>query len=971
MPNAAVQPRTIVAGGVTAGLAHADGAEGVTGLPPIRGRVTGLPPIRGRRLELHAIRQRIAQLCEGRGGCLLIDGPPGIGKTRLLAELAELARHRGLVVASAACDELDRHAPMLPLLTALRAGPNPVLPASELDSVAIDAGRRFWFLERLRDILEQRSRQTPLVIMLDDLQWADAVTLMALRTLCPQLDTSAVLWAFAHHPGQGSADLHRVLDRFLARNARRLSLTALDSDDALELATDVLGCEPSAKARALIADTRGSPFLITELLRSAVEENILAEPWAATVRAGVPERFARHIRRRLRGVSPGVRHLLEVGAVLGRSFMLDDAARVLGRPAGLLIGTLATALDTELIVAEQDQLVFRHQLIHRAIYDELPGAMRIGLHREAARLLLEAGRSAGEVAEHLLVAARAGDSEAVGTLLAAVADISRSSPEAGAELAVRTLDLLGRDDARRPRLLATIIELFTRTRRIGEARALAEAALGDELPAEVEGTIRFAVATGLNLTGDARAALAEAASALALPGLPTTLRADLKAAEAAARLQVRDLAGAEQCAAESLRLGDAERPGPPTVSAMTLTSQIAYYRGRVSDALITAQKAVRILLDEPAARDRLPRLWLTRVLLASDQPAEADGVSQEGEHAATEIEAAWSRPYWHLCRARGHLECGQLADAARDAETGQAIAEELGLARAAAEAHAVLGQVAFHQGDLAGAESHVRAAELAAGGLTADPAARWVKVMLADALGSPDRALDIAFEDGGSTGQDRLAMLLEIGVTAIPYLARMALRARRRDDCRDLVTHAQRLAEANPGLAITTGIAAHAEGIAHRDPDALGRAVAAYQQTGRRLAAAMAGEDLGRALLHAGDRAAAIVHLRRALTTAAEIGALRHADRIRRVLREAGVRHRFSSPRREVTFGWGSLTDAELRVASLAVEGLTNQAIADRLFLSPHTINTHLRHVFSKLGVNSRVGLTRIVLAEMPRAASN
>lgn len=324
-----------------------------------------------------------------------------------------------------------------------------------------------------------------------------------------------------------------------------------------------------------------------------------------------------------------------------------------------------------------------------------------------------------------------------------------------------------------------------------------------------------------------------------------------------------------------------------------------------------------------------------------------------------------------LVRARRHLEYGRLADAAGEAGTAQRIAGEPGLARPASAALGILGQVAFHQGDLAAAEACARAAELAAGGRGADPGARWVRVLLADAAGCPGDALDLAFAAGAGAGQDRLPMLAEVGVTAIPYAARIALRAGRADVCRDLAAHARRRAAADPGMALAAGVAAHADGIAGRDPDALGRAVAAYQETGRALAAVMAGEDLGRALLAGGDQAAAVVHLRRALTTAAEIGAVRHADRIRRVLRQAGVRHRFSSPRRPVTFGWGSLTDAELRVAALAAEGLTNQAIADRLFLSPHTVNTHLRHIFGKLGINSRLGLIRIMLTETPSAVAS
>jgi hypothetical protein len=129
------------------------------------------PPIRGREPELKAIARRIDALCQGQGGCLLIDGRPGTGKTRLLAEVDEMAQSRNLRVASAACDELDRYVPMLPLLSSLRAGPDLILALGEL--------------------------------------------------------------AIAH---------------------------ALDLDDALELATDLLGCTPSAKVRALVGDAYGNPF---------------------------------------------------------------------------------------------------------------------------------------------------------------------------------------------------------------------------------------------------------------------------------------------------------------------------------------------------------------------------------------------------------------------------------------------------------------------------------------------------------------------------------------------------------------------------------------------------------------------------------------------------------------------------------------------------------------------------------------
>ena len=762
------------------------------------------PPIRGRRPELRAIARRLDLLSQGRGGCLLIDGAPGMGTTRLLAETADLARDRKLAVAGAACDELDRHVPMSPLLTALRAGPDPVLPVSEPDRAATEADRRFWFLERLRDVLAQRSRRTPLVVTLDDLQWADATTLTALRVLCSRTGTAAVLWAFAYHSGQASADVHRVLDGLPSRDATRLSLAALDRDDALAYAADLLGRAPSPETRRIVAGAHGDPFLISALLR----------PAAPGDGPGVPARLAGHVRHRLRGAPPDARRLLEVGAVLGRSFRLDDAARLLARPAGRVIGALEAALATGLIVAERDHLAFRHDLVRRAIYDDLPGAVRTGLRLEAHRLPPGAGGAADEPADR----------------------------------------------------------------------------------------------TGANGT-------------------------------------------------------------PPDAAAAIRASRAAYYEGRVAEALTTARSAVRMASGEPAAGRRPPGLWLARMLRAGDRPAEVEAVCRDGERVAAETGDAWSRPCWRLCRARGHVECGRLTEAARDAEECRSAAEGLGLAAPAAEALGVLGLVAFHRGDIAEAQRCARLAAPASDGLPPDPGSGWIEALLADALGRPGDALDIEFATDGVAGRDRLARLLEVGVTAIPYVTRIAVRAGRESEARDLMRQARRLAEANPGMETMSGVAAHVEGIVRGDPDALARAAAAYQETGRRLAAAMAAEDLGRALLHVGDRAAAVARLRAALRTVGEIGAFRHADRIRRVLRGEGVRHRFNSPRRPVTFGWGSLTDAELRVATLAAEGLTTRAIADRLFLSPHTINTHLRHVFRKLGVNSRVALTRVLLTETPSAA--
>ncbi|HLB18968.1 MAG TPA: helix-turn-helix transcriptional regulator, partial [Gaiellaceae bacterium] len=130
------------------------------------------------------------------------------------------------------------------------------------------------------------------------------------------------------------------------------------------------------------------------------------------------------------------------------------------------------------------------------------------------------------------------------------------------------------------------------------------------------------------------------------------------------------------------------------------------------------------------------------------------------------------------------------------------------------------------------------------------------------------------------------------------------------------------------------------------------------ERTPRRLELAAALEDLGVELI-ATDREAAIDALGRALALYTELGATWDARRVRSRLREHGVRRRLVAAEPE-TNGWAALTTAELTVARLVAEGLTNREVAERLFVSPHTVNSHLRHVFAKLGINSRVELARL-----------
>jgi DNA-binding CsgD family transcriptional regulator len=192
------------------------------------------------------------------------------------------------------------------------------------------------------------------------------------------------------------------------------------------------------------------------------------------------------------------------------------------------------------------------------------------------------------------------------------------------------------------------------------------------------------------------------------------------------------------------------------------------------------------------------------------------------------------------------------------------------------------------------------------------------------------------------------------------WLARTALAAGDEEFAARAARAAQALSDAHPGFPALAAAAAHSRGLARRDPAALAAAAAQHPDPWARASAA---EDLG--VLHArqGDREQAICHLKEALGGYSQVGAGRDQARIRRRLRRLGIRRRhwITPPVRPVA-GWDSLTKTEQAVADLVAQGLNNNQVAARMYISTHTVAHHLRQAFRKLSIASRVELTRIVI---------
>ncbi|MET9070371.1 helix-turn-helix transcriptional regulator, partial [Streptosporangium sandarakinum] len=311
-----------------------------------------------------------------------------------------------------------------------------------------------------------------------------------------------------------------------------------------------------------------------------------------------------------------------------------------------------------------------------------------------------------------------------------------------------------------------------------------------------------------------------------------------------------------------------------------------------------------------------------------------------------------------VLRARLDLAAGRAGDAAEQAEAALAAAAGLDVPDLACLALSALGAAALRAGDLPWA---VRA-------LASGQAARSAGTPYGRLRAELTAGRIVEARDGAAAAMTRLVGLYDglaghAGVltgepAAAAWLVRTALAAGDRRRADEVVAAAEDLAGRNPCLPGPPVAAAHARGLRDSDPAALGRAAAGYADPWARASAA---EDLGVLLGAApGRRDAAVGTLDGALSGYGGVGARRDAARVRRRLRELGERRRHWERVDHPDSGWSSLTGTERAVCDLVSQGLTNRQAAEQMFVSEHTVAFHLRQIFRKLGVRSRVELARL-----------
>ena len=225
-------------------------------------------PLRGRDSERAELGRLVAAAADGVGGIAIVEGAAGIGKSRLLAEAAQIAAGLGVQTAAGACDELDQVTPWAPLLRALSSTAPMLVSTADLAPFRALPDQRLAVIDCIRTALERASHRQPLLITVDDLQWADPATLLALGSLPVQLFSLPVAWIVAQRPLPASSRLQSLTARLAEAGADRLHLSPLDTEAVAAMTADMLGTLPDNALADVLAQAEGNPFYIAELLRS-------------------------------------------------------------------------------------------------------------------------------------------------------------------------------------------------------------------------------------------------------------------------------------------------------------------------------------------------------------------------------------------------------------------------------------------------------------------------------------------------------------------------------------------------------------------------------------------------------------------------------------------------------------------------------------------------------------------------------
>jgi DNA-binding NarL/FixJ family response regulator len=954
----------------------------------------------GRAEELGSLDRVLSELDQGRVVAVELVGEAGIGKTRLLRDLAARAEQRGDLVLSGSASELERNLPFSVFVDALDEYVESLEPkwlavldddvqaelAHVFPSLSARAGgrepapqhERYRSHRAVRALLDRLATTKPLVLVLDDLHWADSASVELLGALLRRPPAAAVLMALARRPGKTPDHLSAALERaHRAAALTRIELGALTPAQAREFLGETVAV---ADATVLYEESGGNPFYLEQLARSLDRAGATTPASEISLSGiGIPSAVAASLSEELALLSGGGRRLLEGAAVAGDPFEPELAAAAAAMSEAAAMDAIDESLRLDL-VRDTDvprRFRFRHPLIRRAVYEATAGGWRLGAHERCAKALAARGATTAARAHHVERSARDGDLAAVAILREAGEAVARLAPASAADWFAGALRLLPQTTPAQERvelLLARAGPLAATGHFAESHEALLEGlAIVPDEPVALRTRLTIACARmehGLGQYERAHARLVSALDGVPEPvsGESVALLIELALNEfyRAQYRSMRDWADRAVSAAQAL--GDA--PLMAAALAMpALADAMAGAGERARSERAEAAALVDSLSDDELSRRLDAAVWLAAAELYLDLYADADA------HAGRALTLARATGQGELFRVLYQILGRGWYVRAKLAEATELLDSAVEASRLSGHTQALVGNlfnrsvVALAVGDLdlavdTAQESVDLARDLDQGFISA-----WAAVRLAGTLletGQPAQALELLLD---SACGDELALIPGGWRTyCLELLTRCWLALGRRDEAeRAAACAAVRAAAVELPLAAAwadraaAAVALHDGNPGRAAALALSSAAAA-DDVHAPIEAALSRTLAGRALARAGRADRAVAELQRAATDLHACGAVRYRDQAERELGKLGHRtHRRTQPGKPDASGLESLTQRELQIARLVVDRKTNPQIAAELYLSKKTVETHLRHIFEKMDTPSRVALARAV----------
>jgi DNA-binding CsgD family transcriptional regulator len=899
----------------------------------------------------------VTALVGGRGGVLVIEGPPGIGKSRLLTEVMALADKSGVRTLFGEAFEYQQTVPFFSLFMAtLRADP-PVGDADALRRLGGSADLRYWVVSDLADAIHAAAAQTPLAIVLEDIHWADNGTLMALRSLASPRPDVAVLWVLTARTGAGGPLLQESLSVLQRADAVFVRVAAMSASAVADMVQDTVRANADESLLNLAAKAHGNPFLVRELVGGLGEEGRLNVSGGHAVATGhaLPRRLGAGMQQRLDQLSSGAGEVVRVAAVLPDRFSAGLLAAMLERQPSSLMSALDEAVRADLLVEDDEQLRFRHDLLREATRQSLPQSVRRAMERQSASIMLRMGAAPAEVATQLARSAEPGDREAISALRQAAQSVGQTDASAAADLSQRALELLAAHDADHGLLVAETVGLLNRASRYHEAEELAIAALSEAASPEEEAEIRLRLPT-LNKHSTQRR-VEENRRALQLLDISEVTRAR-HLAWLAYNLMIHDQGGGRRAAADvaaaaAASTGDLEARILADVTLAVLDGGEGY-AGR-SVRRLEELCALARTSEATAAHDLAANHYAILLAVVGRLDDAAAQVADGTEQARRERNAM-ALDMWATIDGVVHLTAGRLS-AARGATESLPRPERTGVSEPDMIRIVILAEVAVRTDDRNLLQQMVNDARDAYP-TGSSVVRRGTAHVLALAAWQRDDVHDAMRWLSGTTlfGSPLWPQVLDqviLGARVASAAGDAGLRAR-------VLQATDLLERVRPAIPLLTGVAGYARGILERDVPALVAAAELFHSSPRPLLYAAAAEDAGAELARTDHPDNAVDQLNAAFDTYMEHEAVADARRVGRALRRLGVERRIVTQPRAKT-GWDSLTDSELTVVNLIAQGATNQSVATQLHLSLHTVKTHVHNAFAKLGINSRAQLAQLM----------